>query len=126
MYLRVIRFLFLAVGLWGVCLANAAFWKAKMPQGFVMQKGYVLLSAIAFISASIHVLLLQSAAGDARAFVKKFMVATFVKFLLYLGLAMVFMMFTTESKKAVVLYFLLGYIPFTVLEVSSLYAQLRK
>ncbi|MCW5908036.1 MAG: hypothetical protein KIS94_09275 [Chitinophagales bacterium] len=122
----VIRFLLLAAGLFLVCIVNAFFWKSKLPQELVMYNGYMLLSIIAFISVSIHIVLLRSTEGDGQVFVRKFMAATMAKFLLYLGLVIVFMLFTDESKKAVVLYFLLGYIPFTILEASSLYAQLRK
>lgn len=120
------RFLFLAVLLAAVCAGFMAFWKNAAQPELVMQSGYVLLLAVAVTSALPHIYLLVSAGGNAQAFVRRFMGGTVLKFFVYMGIIMGYMLFTPESKKAVVLYFLMAYIPFTLLEVSTLYSELRK
>lgn len=120
------RFLLLASLLTALCAAFMAFWKGAAQAELVMQSGYVLLLAVAVTSALPHIYLLVSAAGDAKTFVRKFMGGTVLKFFVYMGIIMGYMLFTQESKKAVVLYFLMAYIPFTLLEVSTLYTELRK
>lgn len=121
-----VRFLLLAVLLTAICAGFMAFWKNSAQLDLVMQSGYVLLLAVAVTSALPHIYLLVSAGGDAKAFVRRFMGGTVLKFFVYMGIIMGYMLFTPESKKAVVLYFLMAYIPFTLLEVSTLYTELRK
>jgi hypothetical protein len=120
------RFLLLAALLTGLCAAFMAFWKNTAQPELVMQSGYVFLLAVAVTSALPHIYLLVSAGGNAQAFVRRFMGGTVLKFFVYIGIIMGYMLFTPESKKAVVLYFLMAYIPFTLLEVSTLYTELRK
>lgn len=121
-----VRFLLLAVLLTAICAGFMAFWKNAAQPDLVMQTGYVLLLAVVVTSALPHIYLLVSAGGDAKAFVRRFMGGTVLKFFVYMGIIMGYMLFTPESKKAVVLYFLMAYIPFTLLEVSTLYTELRK
>jgi hypothetical protein len=122
----VTRFLTMAVLLAALCAAFMAFWKNSMKEELVLQSGYVMLLVVALTSIGAQLFLLSSANGDAKTFVRKFMGGTVLKFFIYWGVIMGYMMFTTESKKAVVLYFLIAYIPFTLLEVGNLYTQLKK
>lgn len=122
----VARFLLLAFLITVACAAFMYLWQGKMKDEFVMQNGYVLLGAVALTCVGAQLFLLSSAAGDAKAFVRKFMLSTVLKMFLFLGVIMGYMLFSEESKKAVVLYFLMAYVPFTLLEVSTLYSELRK
>jgi hypothetical protein len=108
------------------CAAVMYLWHGKMKAELVMHNGYVLLGVVALTSIGAQLFLLSSAAGDAKGFVRKFMLSTVLKMFIFLGAIMGYMLFSEESKKAVVLYFLMAYIPFTLLEVSTLYSELRK
>lgn len=62
----------------------------------------------------------------ANVFVRKFMLATTLKLLLYLAIIVFFFMFNREIAKTFILWFLLHYTCFTVFETLMLYSNTKK
>jgi hypothetical protein len=63
---------------------------------------------------------------EAKTFVRKFMLATTLKLLLYLAIIVFFFMFNREIAKTFILWFLLHYTCFTVFETLMLYSNSNK
>lgn len=68
-----------------------------------------------------HFFLTSGNTEKANVFVRKFMLATTLKLLIYLAIIVFFFMFNREMAKAFILWFLLHYTCFTVFETLMLY-----
>lgn len=108
------------------CAVLQKVWNVCAPPKFVASNGFVLLAFFALSAVVVHFFLLSSAKGNAQAFVRKFMVSTVFKLLLYIFFLVVLLLFTRDSKPALILHFLFYYAVFTVLEVVLLYLELGK
>jgi hypothetical protein len=91
-----------------------------------LKSGFLLLSIFALVTIGIHLFLMNSAKDSGQAFVRSFMAATMAKFLLYLSVLVVFLVFSGENNKALAIHFLFFYLVFTIFEVSMLYSGVRK
>lgn len=85
----------------------------------------MLLGIFAFLVTAIHLFLVNASNGDGQAFIRKFLAITVFKFMLYIFILLVFLLFSAENKQALILHFLFYYAVFTVLEVSFLYAEIQ-
>jgi hypothetical protein len=109
-----------------VCAVLQIIWNNQAPENFRLQNGYVLLGIFSLSITLIHLFLLSSAKGEPQGFVRKYMASTVFKFMFYILLLIVFLLFFSDNKTALILHFLFYYAVFTVLEVSFLYNELRK
>ena len=91
-----------------------------------MKDGFLLLGIFAASVTAIHLILLKSSNGEGKLFVQKYLAATVFKFMFYVFLVIVFLLFSADNKTALILHFLFYYAVFTILEVSMLYTELNK
>ena len=101
-------------------------WNNQAPEKYHLTNGFVLLGIFSLSITGIHLFLLNSAKGDGQAFVRKYMASTVFKFMFYILLLVVLLLFSRDNKTALILHFLFYYAVFTVLEVSFLYSELQK
>jgi hypothetical protein len=73
-----------------------------------------------------HLFLTNGANEKANAFVRKFMLATTLKLLLYLAIIVFFFLFNKMMAKTFIIWFLLHYTCFTVFETLMLYSSTKK
>jgi hypothetical protein len=73
-----------------------------------------------------HLFLTSGANEKPGAFVRKFMLATTLKLLLYLAIIVFFFLFKKTMAKTFILWFLLHYTCFTVFETLMLYSNSKK
>ncbi len=73
-----------------------------------------------------HLFLTTGANEKANAFVRKFMLATTLKLLLYLAIIVFFFLFNKMMAKTFIIWFLLHYTCFTVFETLMLYSSTKK
>ena len=73
-----------------------------------------------------HLFLTAGSNDKANAFVRKFMLATTLKLLLYLAIIVFFFLFNKMMAKTFILWFLLHYTCFTVFETLMLYSNTKK
>ena len=73
-----------------------------------------------------HIFLTTGANEKANAFVRKFMLATTLKLLLYLAIIVFFFLFNKMMAKTFIIWFLLHYTCFTVFETLMLYSSTKK
>jgi hypothetical protein len=73
-----------------------------------------------------HVFLTAGNTEKANAFVRKFMLVTTLKLLLYLAIIVFFFLFNKEMAKTFILWFLIHYTCFTVFETLMLYSNNKK
>jgi hypothetical protein len=73
-----------------------------------------------------HLFLTNGANEKANAFVRKFMLATTLKLLLYLAIIVFFFLFNKMMAKIFIIWFLLHYTCFTVFETLMLYSSTKK
>jgi hypothetical protein len=73
-----------------------------------------------------HLFLTSGANQKPNAFVRKFMLATTLKLLLYLAIIVFFFLFNKQMAKTFILWFLLHYTCFTVFETLMLYSNTKK
>lgn len=109
-----------------VCVGVEFLWNNQVVENMRMKNGFLLLGIFATSVAAIHLFLLQSSKGDGQQFVRKYLAATVFKFMFYILLVLVFLLFSIDNKTALILHFLFYYAVFTVLEVSMLYSELNK
>ena len=121
-----VKFLLIVLAITLACAAGQTFFNQQAPAKFIMKNGYVLLGIFAVSVSAIHLFLLRSAQGRPQAFVAKFLGVTVFKFMFYMLLLIVYLLFTEENKMALILHFLFYYAVFTVLEVSMLYNEMEK
>jgi hypothetical protein len=121
-----LKFLSAVFILTGICGAIEFLWNNQVAENMRMKNGFLLLGIFAASVTAIHLFLLQSSKGDGQQFVRKYLAATVFKFMFYIFLVLVFLLFSTDNKTALVLHFLFYYAVFTVLEVSMLYSELSK
>ena len=121
-----IKFLLLVFVITGVCALLQTLWNRQMPEKMHLQNGFLLLGIFAVSVSAIHLFLLSSTGGEPQAFIRKFLGVTVFKFMFYIFLIIVFLLFSTENKQALILHFLFYYAVFTVLEVSMLYGEMQK
>ena len=101
-------------------------WNRQALATMKMSDGYWLLGVFAILVTGFHLFLLKVAKGPGSTFVSYFMASTFFKFLFYILVLVVFLLFSTDNKMALILHFLFYYLVFTVLEVSMLYKEMAK
>lgn len=119
-----LKFLFYILIVSAICVALQFLWNAQMEEAMKLKSGYILLGIFILCVVAIHLFLLKSAEGSPNGFIRAFMLATILKFFLYLTVLIGFLLYSNEHKKTLILHFLFYYAVFTVLEVSHLYSEL--
>ena len=109
-----------------ICVVLQIIWNYYAPVNYVTETGFFLLGFFSLSVTGIHFFLISAAKGDQKAFIGKYMASTVFKFMFYLMLLVVLLLFSTENKVALILHFLFYYAVFTVLEVAFLYNELSK
>ncbi len=109
-----------------ICAALQLVWNNQAPEKYRLINGFVLLGIFSFSIMGIHLFLVNAAKGNGQAFIRKYMASTVFKFMFYILLLVVFLLFSTDNKTALILHFLFYYAVFTVLEVSFLYNEIGK
>lgn len=107
-----------------LCIAFQYLWNAKVKPELGFPSGYVLLGIIVAMVTGAHLLLAKAAKGSAQAFVRMYMASTVVKFFVYMLVLVGFIVLTEESRKAIILCFLVYYVVFTVFEIVWLYTEM--
>ncbi|MES2620968.1 MAG: hypothetical protein V4615_08950 [Bacteroidota bacterium] len=109
-----------------LCVVFQIVWNQQAPEKFRLANGFVLLGIFSLSITGIHLFLLHSAKGEGPAFIRKYLASAVLKFMFYIFLLVVFLLFSSDNKTALILHFLFYYAVFTVLEVSFLYLELGK
>lgn len=78
------------------------------------------------MATAVHLFLLNRAQGSGASFVRSFIGSTALKFMFYLMILIVFVLFTKDNKQVLVIHFLVYYAIYTVLEVAMLYSALQQ
>ena len=86
----------------------------------------VLLLILYIITAAIHGFLLNAGARDSQKFVRRFMIASGLKLLLFLLIIVVYLLVNREDAIIFLSAFLSFYLIFTVFEVFSILKVLKK
>lgn len=120
------KFLITVVIVTALCVVFQMVWNNQAPEKYRTENGFVLLGIFALSVTVIHLFLLNSAKGNGQAFIRKFLAGTVFKFMFYIFLLVVFLLFSSDNKTAIILHFLFYYGVFTVLEVGFLYNELGK
>lgn len=120
----VVKFFVAVLFLAAICSLLEMVWKTQMPGSLQMNNAYALLGIFVVTSTVLHLFMLRSAKGTPQGFIRAFMLATVLRFFLYLGVILGYMLFSSENKKSLALHFLLYYALFTIVEVGILYAEL--
>ena len=85
-----------------------------------------LLGIFAVTVSVVHLLLVNTKNDKGNAFIRMFMLATTLKFFLYLAVLVGFLLYSKDNRQTLALHFLFYYFVFSVLEVSVLYKEVRK
>ncbi|MFN8285469.1 MAG: hypothetical protein U0V74_01880 [Chitinophagales bacterium] len=109
-----------------ICAGGQALWNIFAPAQYVISDGFLLLGIIAFMATAVHLFLLNRAQGSGASFVRSFIGSTALKFMFYLMILIVFVLFTKDNKQVLVIHFLVYYAIYTVLEVAMLYSALQQ
>lgn len=109
-----------------ICAAVQWFVNNNAPVPFRLQSGFLLLGLFSITVTALHTYLIKAANGDGQAFVRKYMASTVFKFLFYILVLIVLLLYSDENKRAIILHFLFYYALFTVLEVGFLYSELQR
>src|SRR4051812_20585108 len=120
------KFLMIAFVITLACAALQILWNHQAPENFRLKSGFVMLGIFSLSITVIHLFLLSSAKGQPQAFIRKYLASTVFKFMFYILLLVVFLLFSPDNKVALILHFLFYYAVFTVLEVSMLYTEIQK
>jgi hypothetical protein len=107
-----------------LCAAFQYMWNAKVKADLSFPSGYVLLGIIVALVTGAHLLLVRAAKGSAQEFIRMYMASSVFKFLLYILVLVGFIFLTEESRKAIILCFLVYYVVFTVFEIVWLYTEM--
>jgi hypothetical protein len=117
----------LAFGIFNVCFLLLIFGISSsvplLPLSKLTWSIYVLFVVTTFL---MHLFLTASKTDKANSFVRKFMLVTTLKLLLYLAIIVFFFLFNKELAKTFILWFLLHYTCFTVFETLMLYGYNKK
>jgi hypothetical protein len=108
-----------------ICASIQAVWNNQAKPAYAFQTGYVLLAIFSLSVTAIHLFLLSAAKGDPKAFIQKYLATTVFKFMFYILLLVVLLLFTEIDKRVLIVHYLFYYAVFTVMEVSFLYTQLQ-
>jgi hypothetical protein len=109
-----------------ICVGLQLLWNSQSAEKFRIQNGFLLLGIFSLSITAIHLFLMRSAKGEPQAFVRKYLASTVFKFMFYVMLLIILLLFSADNKQALILHFLFYYAVFTVLEVGFLYNELRK
>jgi hypothetical protein len=120
------RFLLTIFLVSAVCAVLQIIWNQRAPDNYGLENGFVMLGIFALSITLLHLFLLSAAKGDPQAFIRKYMATTVFKFMFYLLVLIIFLLFSKDNKTALILHFLFYYAVFTVLEVGFLYSELSK
>lgn len=121
-----LKFLLSVAVLTAMCAGLEYWWNLHAAEEMKFSNGYLMLGIFAVSVVAVHSFLLQSSKGEPKAFVNKFMAATFIKLFFYMFVLVFFLFLTETNKKALALHFLFFYAVYTVLEVSMLISALKK
>jgi hypothetical protein len=123
---KAIKFLTLVFVLTLTCGILQGVWNNQMPPQMRLYNGYCLLGVFAVTVTAVHLLLLNAKKDTPNAFIRAFMLLTTLKFFFYLTVLAIFILFTNNNKIALAVHFLFYYFVFNILEISLLYAEMRK
>lgn len=107
-----------------LCAVFQYMWNAKVKADLSFPSGHVLLGIIVALVTGAHLLLVRAAKGSAQEFIRMYMASSVFKFLLYILVLVGFIFLTVESRKAIILCFLVYYVVFTVFEIVWLYTEM--
>jgi len=117
-------FLLGMVALTLVCGIFQYVWNIKVKPELIFPSGYVMLGIIVLLVTGAHLMLVRAAKGSAQEFIRMYMASSVFKFLLYILLLVGFIFLTDESRKAIILCFLVYYAVFTIFEIVWLYTEM--
>lgn len=121
-----LKFLITVIVVTLICAVCQLLWNTQTPERYHFLPGYALLGVFSVSVTLIHFLLMAAAKGDPQSFVRVYMASTMFKFLFYLLMLVVLLMFSEFDKRILILHFLFYYAVFTVLEVGFLYNAMQK
>ena len=107
-----------------LCVVFQYMWNAKVKADLSFPSGHVLLGIIVALVTGAHLLLVRAAKGSAQEFIRMYIASSVFKFLLYILVLVGFIFLTVESRKAIILCFLVYYVVFTVFEIVWLYTEM--
>ena len=87
--------------------------------------GWISFAVFAGVTGIVHLVLLNAAEKDPKAFVRGFMAANTIKIFVYLAFLVVFVLVEKTKPVVFIAEFAVFYLVFTVFETSLLYRYLR-
>ena len=100
--------------------------KRFLPSGVVSPAIPYLIVLFHVITAIVHYILLRITTLNPRKFVSYFMLATFLKLMIYLIVVIVYIFYVKEGILSFILSFFILYIFYTVFEVVTILAQTKE
>jgi hypothetical protein len=96
-----------------------------LPDGIISRAVFYLIILFHVITAIVHYILLRITTMNPRKFVSYFMLATFIKLMIYLIVIVVYVFFVKVGILPFILSFFILYIFYTVFEVVTILAQTK-
>ncbi len=90
-----------------------------LPENYLSPATPYLILFFFVVTSLVHYILLKATANNARKFVNSFMLATLIKFFVYIPLIITYMYFNREDLLPFVISFFVMYICYTTFEVLS-------
>ena len=120
------RFLYLIFAITLICALLQLLWNHEAPENFRIKTAFLILAVFSSSLSAVYVFLLKSLNAAPQSFVLKYMSSVVFKFLFYILLVVLLLLFSGDNKPALVVHFMIYYLIFTILEVVSLYRTMRK
>lgn len=107
------------------CVLLQYYFDGRAAADLVLKTNYALLVVTAVGVIGAHVLLVTGNEGNSSAFIRKFMLITVLKFFFHIITVVLFYFLANENPRALIAYFLLYYLGFTVIEITFLYQEIK-
>lgn len=101
-------------------------WNNQATENLRIKNGFLLLAVFSTSATVVYLFLMNSAESKPQSFIRKYLASTVLKFMFYIMLLVLLLLFSKDNKPALILHFLFYYAVFTVLEVGFLYRDLKK
>lgn len=121
----IFNFLLGVVVLTLACFAAQYVWNTNAPAHLHLYHGWALLLVFPVTVTGLHLLLTRSGLSP-QASIRTFLGTSMLKLMLYLGVLLIFLLFSKQDKKMLAVHFLAYYAVFSVFEYVMLQIAFRK
>lgn len=108
-----------------ICFALQYVWNVSAPAPLHLYHGWAVLLPFAVTVTALHFYLTMPGT-TAQSFTRTFMATTMLKFIIYAGVLVVFLMFSKQDRRVIAVHFLAYYVIFSIFEVLMLQSAVKK